>query len=110
MSEQIECLEEVIGTVRRKDFPAKDESNVKRGVIERVISNLGWNIYDFDEVISEHSTCFDNQAGRADYALCLDGDAKVFIEAKRPGGANDHAAEQTFKYAPTKRAATPCWC
>ena len=99
MSNRIKCLEEVIRTVQREDFPAQDESNVKRAVIERVISSLGWSIHDFDEVVSEHSTRFDNQTGRADYALCLDGAPKVFIEAKRPGCANDHAAEQTFRYA-----------
>ena len=99
MNRKIPCLADVIKTVRRKDFPRQSESNIKRAVIERIISDLGWSIHDFDEVVSECPTRFDSQTGRADYALRLEGRTKMFIEAKKPGGANAHAEEQTFKYA-----------
>ena len=64
-----------------------DEARVKQGVVLRILSALGWNPFDIDEVAPEFG------GGRVDFCLRIGGQSKVFIEAKR--GGEDLASHQT---------------
>ena len=64
-----------------------DEARVKQGVVLRILSALGWNPFDIDEVTPEFG------GGRVDFCLRIGGQSKVFIEAKR--GGEDLASHQT---------------
>ncbi len=55
------------------------EAKVRQAVIERLLRLLGWNTDDVDEVDPEYSV----GGGSVDYALRLNGNSEVFIEAKR---------------------------
>lgn len=64
-----------------------DEARVKQGVVLPILSALGWNPFDIDEVTPEFG------GGRVDFCLRIGGQSKVFIEAKR--GGEDLASHQT---------------
>ena len=76
-----------------------NESNTIRALITPMIAELGWDIHDLDEVQSEYRhRSTDNPV---DYALFLDGDPVLFIEAKAlPGKLDDRKwIVQTLNYA-----------
>ena len=72
-----------------------NETAVRQGVVDRLLSALGWETFDTQIVFPEYSV----DTGRVDYALCHPvGKPIVFIEVKRVG--NIEAAErQLFEYA-----------
>ena len=61
----------------------------------RILAVLGWNQFDYNEVIPE----FDVGGTRVDYALRTDATNRVFIEAKRAGESLDHHQEQLLGYS-----------
>ena len=72
-----------------------NETAVRQGIVDRLLSALGWPTFDTQIVFPEYSV----DTGRVDYALCYPaGKPLVFIEVKRVG--NIEAAErQLFEYA-----------
>ena len=72
-----------------------NETAVRQGIVDRLLSALGWPTYDTQIVFPEYSV----NTGRVDYALCHPvGKPIIFIEVKRVG--NIEAAErQLFEYA-----------
>jgi len=57
-----------------------DEASIKSGVVLRLLSVMGWNPFDVNEVKPEYSV----ESKRVDFALRINGTNKVFIEVKRP--------------------------
>lgn len=75
------------------------ESNTKATVIEPVLQALGWDVFDHRVVDREHRRrSFDNPV---DYALLVDGRARLLVEAKGYGQNLDDPkwATQVISYA-----------
>lgn len=56
-----------------------DEAKTKQGSILPILSVLGWDVFDTNEVIPEYSV----ESKKVDYSLRLQGQNKVFLEAKK---------------------------
>ncbi|MCZ0943516.1 MAG: type I restriction endonuclease [Gammaproteobacteria bacterium] len=75
------------------------EADVKAEVIVPILRALGWNPDDTGQVKPEK----DAANGKVDYALFHYKQPKVFIEAKRPGKADDPASrKQLLDYTPDR--------
>ena len=72
-----------------------NEDTVKQGVILPCLHNLGWEVFNTEEVKPEYS--IDNK--RVDYALRLDNKNKIFLEAKKPYEDLERHQEQLLMYA-----------
>ncbi len=72
-----------------------DEASIKAGVVLRVLSCLGWNPFDIDEVKPEHTI----GTKRVDYALRMGGMSKVFLEVKRISEKLEAHQEQLLGYS-----------
>lgn len=72
-----------------------DEAGTKQIVLLHILSLLGWDIYNIDEVMPEYSV--DNK--RVDYALRHSNANKVFIEAKKVGEDLERHQEQLLNYS-----------
>lgn len=71
-----------------------NEADAKRRIIERILSLLGWDIYG-PEIKAEHGV----GERRVDYALQINGENKVFLEAKKPGENLDNHQKQLLDYS-----------
>lgn len=82
------------------------ETDTRTKVINRLLSALGWNIHDCDSVAEEFPTVDGNEV---DYALKLDGEPVVFVEAKRLNDSLNNIKEvtQVLNYATNANVA---WC
>lgn len=58
---------------------AKDEAAIKQAVVLRLLSHLGWDIFDVEEVCPDFAV----GAGSVSYALRIEAGSKVFLEVKR---------------------------
>ena len=76
-------------------IPSLDEANVKQGVILPILNILDWDPFNIDEVKPEYSV----GGGNVDYSLRLNGDNRVFLEAKRPSQDLEVHQEQLLNYA-----------
>lgn len=72
-----------------------DEAATKQAIVLRLLSVLGWNQYDVNEVRPEYST----GSGRVDYSLRLSDVNKAFIEVKRTRESLDDHQEQLLNYS-----------
>jgi len=72
-----------------------DEAATKQIVLLRVLSLLGWNIYNIDEVKPEYSV----GGQKVDYALRHSNTNKVFIEVKKIGEDLERHREQLLNYS-----------
>ncbi len=84
----------LVERLERGDF--KNESEISRGIVLKILNALGWDTFDTNIVMSEYSI----GNGRVDFALARKKGAtpSVFIEVKQPG-KTDNADGQLFKYA-----------
>ena len=93
MNEQIlSLLKQLRGDTRLASF---DEAATKQIVLLRVLSLLGWDIYNIDEVKPEFA--IGNQ--RVDYSLRHASINKVFIEVKKVGEDLERHQEQLLNYS-----------
>lgn len=85
------CIEEI-----RKDsgISALNEEDAKRRIILRILSSLAWDIYS-SEIKAEYGV----EERRVDYALQVNGENRVFIEAKKPGENLDNHQKQLLDYS-----------
>ena len=85
---------ELVERLERGDF--KNESEISRGIVLKILNALGWDTFDTNIVMSEYTI----GNGRVDFALARKKGAtpSVFIEVKQPG-KTDNADGQLFKYA-----------
>lgn len=72
-----------------------DEAAVKQTVVLKLLSLLGWDVFNADEVRPEHSV----GPRKVDYSLRIEGADKVFIEVKRAGEALEDHQEQLLSYS-----------
>jgi len=72
-----------------------DEAATKQGVILRIMTVLGWNPFNVDEVHPEYSV----SGRRVDYALRHNGRNKVFIEVKKVNEDLEKHQEQLLNYS-----------
>ena len=71
-----------------------DEASIKAGVILRILSILGWNTFDIDEVKPECTI----ESRRVDLSLRVHNTNKVFIEAMRPNEILENHQKQLLQY------------
>jgi len=72
-----------------------DEAATKQTVLLRILSLLGWDTYNIDEVIPEYSV----STQRVDYALRHSNVNKAFIEVKKVGEDLEKHQEQLLNYS-----------
>ena len=57
-----------------------DEASIKAAIIQRLLSLLGWNPFDINQVKPEYTV----GSKRVDFSLRINSTNKAFIEVKRP--------------------------
>ena len=77
------------------NISALNEAQAKRSVIERILEFLGWDMYNYNEVKLEYGV----ETLWVDYALLINGENKVFIEAKRPSEKLETHQKQLLDYS-----------
>lgn len=77
MRKQIESFLKEIKS--NKNILAFDEGSTKQALVLRLLSILGWDIFDVDEVCPDYSV----NSNRVSYGLRLKSSFRVFIEVKR---------------------------
>jgi len=91
-----ERLVSAINEIRNnKSMLMSDEASIKSGVILRLLSILGWNPFDVNEVKPEYTV----ESKRVDFSLRINGTNKVFIEVKRPNENLETHQEQLLGYS-----------
>ncbi len=93
MTEHLLRFIEQLKTDRR--MASFDEAATKQIVLLRILSLLGWDIYNIDEVVPEYAV----GPQRVDYSLRDSNTNKVFIEAKKVGEDLDKHQEQLLGYS-----------
>ncbi|TET80936.1 restriction endonuclease subunit R [candidate division TA06 bacterium] len=93
MQEQLQELIEAIRSGQRRFMSS--EAETKQGIILPILSYLGWNVFDPDEVHPEYPVGRES----VDFALKCGEHAKVFVEAKKPSENLEHHEEQLLKYS-----------
>ena len=88
-----ETLKKILGHLDKGAFAS--EAAISRQAVMPILGELGWDIYNPAEVVTEYTT---PSGGRVDYALCLDGKARIFVEVKQ-AGTFQKGAEQLLNYA-----------
>lgn len=72
-----------------------DEASIKSAIILRLLSLLGWNPFDINQVKPEYTV----KSKRVDFSLRINGTNKAFIEVKRPNENLDPHQEQLLEYS-----------
>ncbi|MFW5983507.1 MAG: type I restriction endonuclease [bacterium] len=72
-----------------------DEATTKQAIVLRVLSILGWDIFDANEVKPEYSL----SEKKVDYALRINNTNKVFLEVKKVNEEIDNHQEQLLNYS-----------
>ena len=86
------CIDSLKCDRRIQEF---DEAATKQAVVLRLLSELGWNTFDVDEVTPEYSV----RSQRVDYSLRLEGGNKVFVEVKKISENLEEHQEQLLDYS-----------
>ncbi len=72
-----------------------DEAKTKQGIVLKILSLLGWDTFDTEEVYPEYSV----KSLRVDYSLRLNNSNKSFVEVKRAGEELENHQEQLLNYS-----------
>ena len=80
MEEQLKKFINEIKSV--KGLNAYDEATTKQVIIIRILSMLGWDIFDVKDIQPEYPVDRQNSSEKVDYALAKDTDNMIFVEAK----------------------------
>ena len=88
-------LDNCIKEIRKdSDISALNEADAKRRIIERILNLVGWDIYG-PEIKAEYGV----GERSVDYALQINGENKVFLEAKNPREDLDNHQKQLLDYS-----------
>jgi predicted type IV restriction endonuclease len=93
MQEQLKGFINRLKTDRR--IETFDEASTKQAVILPLLTDLGWNQINIDEVQPEYSV----SGKRVDYSLRINSLNKVFIEVKKIGIELENHQEQLLNYS-----------
>ncbi|MBI4462959.1 MAG: restriction endonuclease subunit R [Acidobacteria bacterium] len=93
VQEHIRLFIEKLKSDRR--LAALDEAATKQGMVLPLLSKLGWDTFNIDEVVPEYSV----GDKRVDYALRIQNANKVFIEVKKPSEDLERHQEQLLNYS-----------
>lgn len=88
-----DCIEKI-----RNDsdsISAFNEAQAKQSIIEPILESVNWNTRDYNEVKLEYGV----ETLWVDYALQINGENKVFIEAKRPSEKLETHQKQLLDYS-----------
>jgi hypothetical protein len=88
-------LEFIRGIQSDRRLISLDEAATKQGVILKILSYLGWDPFNIDEIHPE----FPVGTGRVDFALRHNNYNKVFIEVKKVGEDLERHQEQILNYS-----------
>ncbi|MBA3375041.1 MAG: hypothetical protein H0U00_04385 [Actinobacteria bacterium] len=101
-----QTVEKALQTAAKLKASGGNEANTKALLIEPMLSALGWDTTDVDQVEREYRV-YDKTS--LDYALKIDGERKLFVEAKAVGKQLDDKAfiSQTVNYANNEGVV---WC
>ena len=91
----IELLEFIKSLKSEKKHDSLSEEATKMKFILKVLSHLGWDPFNLDEVYPEQNT----GGGKVDYALRHKNINKVFIEAKKVNEPLENHQPQLLKYS-----------
>jgi hypothetical protein len=72
-----------------------DEASIESAIILRLLSLLGWNPFDINQVKPEYTV----ESKRVDFSLRISGTNKAFIEVKRPNENLEPHQEQLLGYS-----------
>ena len=99
-------VEKVLETAKKLKSSGGNEANTKALLIEPLLASLGWDTADLDQVEREYRV-FDGTS--LDYALKVEGEPRLFVEAKAVAKALDDKAfiSQTVNYANNEGVV---WC
>ena len=91
-------VERLLTVAEKLEATGGNEANTKALLIEPLLAALDWDTADLDQVEREYKV-LDGTA--VDYALKIEGDARLFVEAKAVGKQLDDKAfiSQTVNYA-----------
>jgi hypothetical protein len=93
MQEQLKVFVDRLKPDRRID--TFDEAATKQAIVLKLLSLLGWDTFNIDEVTPEYSVT----GRRVDYSLKINNLNKVFIEVKRIGIELEDHQEQLLNYS-----------
>ncbi|HHT9118925.1 MAG TPA: type I restriction endonuclease, partial [Candidatus Hypogeohydataceae bacterium YC41] len=91
----VEKLEAFLESLKAKQHPTHIESATKQAIILPLITLLGWDTTNIDEVSPEYSV----ENGRVDYSLRIKKENRVFIEVKKLGDELEKYQEQLLEYS-----------
>ena len=93
-----EHIDDIRNRLKSNQYPSNEQA-IRIGIVDRILLNLGWRMYDPLEVYPEYPI---EGGGRVDYALCHPpSEPRVFIEAKKRGTlerTDERPEEQLFGY------------
>ena len=90
-----ELLEFVKEIQSNKRLNSYDEAALKQGIVLRILSELGWDPFNTDEIHPK----YDVGSGKIDFSLMHNNSNKVFLEAKRVGTNLEKHQEQLLDYS-----------
>jgi predicted type IV restriction endonuclease len=93
MKQQIESFIDELRS--NKKISTFDEASTKQAVVLRLLSFLGWDIFDVEEVYPDYSA----NSNRVTYALRAKSSNKVFIEVKRVQEKLDNHQKDLINFA-----------
>lgn len=78
-----------------RDLEQYDEAGAKHALVLSLLKELGWDPFNREEVYPEYPL----DEKKLDYCLQIEGNVKVFIEAKKPSENLERHEEQLLQYA-----------
>ncbi len=83
-----------------KKLSSFDEASTKQAVVLRMLSFLGWDIFNVDEVCPDHAA----NSSHVSYALRIKDTKKIFVEVKRVSEKLDNHQKKFVEIASTEGA------
>ncbi len=91
--------DDLIGLIEKfksgRRFSALDEAATKQGIVLPLLSRLGWDCFDVEEVFPEYAVA----GRRVDLALRIGNKNKAFLEVKKPSEDLEKHQEQLLDYS-----------
>jgi len=98
LKETLEMLNKVVND--NKDL-IKNEESTKQFLILPLLKGLGYDTYSPQEVTPEFTADFHKKNEKVDYAISINGEPKIFLEAKSMNNKINKSAPQLSRYFST---------